>query len=161
MAHINYYLDLCAETFIVNEGAVLIRLHEKYDIWTAPGGHIEPGEDANEAALREVMEESGLSVKLIGPSGWKKKDETNQIDLVPPLFVNRHQVNEVHVHSTFIFASISESREVNPQGVDEKPTEFRWVTAKDLDEMIQNDKRLRPETYRYAHAALELVASKS
>ena len=64
MAHINYYLDLCSETFIVHNGKVLLRLHEKYDLWTGPGGHIDPGEDPNEAALREVWEEVGLRWSL-------------------------------------------------------------------------------------------------
>ena len=52
MAHNNYYLDLCVETFVVNDDAVLLRLHEKYNYWGTPGGHIDPGEDVNEAALR-------------------------------------------------------------------------------------------------------------
>jgi hypothetical protein len=38
MAHLNYYLDLCVEAYIVNDGAVLLRLHEKYNIWSGPGG---------------------------------------------------------------------------------------------------------------------------
>ena len=158
MAHYNYYVDLCAETFIVNNGAVLLRLHDKYDIWTAPGGHIEPGEDMNEAALREVMEEAGLEVELVGPAGWEKRDEGNQIDLVPPLFVNRHRINDVHEHSTSIFAARSASRVVDPKGVDEKQTEFRWVTPEDLADMLKSDSRMRPETYRYAMAALQVVS---
>jgi len=155
MAHYNYYVDLCVEAYIVNDGAVLLRLHDKYDLWTAPGGHIEPGEDMNEAALREVMEEAGLEVELVGPSGWVKRDEKNQIDLVPPIFVNRHRINEVHEHSASIFLARSSSRVVDPQGIDEKPTEFRWVTLDDLDEMVKTDPRMRPETYRYAAAALQ------
>lgn len=54
MAHNNYYLDLCVETYVVHGERVLLRLHEKYDIWSAPGGHIDAEQDANEAALREV-----------------------------------------------------------------------------------------------------------
>jgi 8-oxo-dGTP pyrophosphatase MutT (NUDIX family) len=69
MAHLNYYLDLCVEVYIVHADAVLLRLHEKYNLWTGPGGHIDPGEDCNEAALREVWEEVGLRVDLVGPIG--------------------------------------------------------------------------------------------
>lgn len=54
MAHLNYYIDLCADAYIVNDGAVLLRLHEKYNFWIAPGGHVDPGEDINQAVLREV-----------------------------------------------------------------------------------------------------------
>ena len=43
MAHNNYYLDLCVDTYVVNEGAVLLRMHDKYNYWGAPGGHIDFG----------------------------------------------------------------------------------------------------------------------
>lgn len=35
-------------------------------IWSLPGGHIEPGEAARAAALREVMEETGIEARLLG-----------------------------------------------------------------------------------------------
>lgn len=157
MAHINYYLDLCIEAFIVNGDAVLLRLHEKYDIWTGPGGHIDPGEDFNEAVLREVWEEVGLKVTLLGPRGWEKTDTQTNLDLVPSHFVNRHKINDIHDHSALIFIARSETREVNPQTEADKGIECRWVTEEELDELHKTDPRLRPEVYRYASAALELV----
>lgn len=35
-------------------------------IWSLPGGHIEPGETARAAAVREIAEETGLTVTLSG-----------------------------------------------------------------------------------------------
>ncbi len=158
MAHLNYYLDLCVEAYIVNEGSVLLRLHEKYNIWAGPGGHIDPGEDANEAVRREIWEEVGLKVELVGPSEWQKIDTPTNVDLVPPMFVNRHKINDHHDHSCFLFAAKSLSREVEPQAEADKGVRCIWVTQEQLDEMSKTDERFRPEVYRYASMALKLAA---
>ncbi len=159
MAHLNYYLDLCVDTYVVHDGAVLLRLHDKYNYWGAPGGHIDQGEDVNEAALREVWEEVGLKVELVGPAGWKKNDSDKNKDLVPPLFVNRHKITDSHDHSAFIFVAKAKSREIAPQSQGDKDSAAKciWVTKKELEELNEVDNRLGHDTYRYAVAALNLV----
>jgi 8-oxo-dGTP pyrophosphatase MutT (NUDIX family) len=37
--------------------------------WIFPKGHIEPGENAEQAALRETQEEAGVAGELVGPAG--------------------------------------------------------------------------------------------
>ena len=49
--------DFTATTFVVHEGATLLLWHKKMQAWLPPGGHIDPGELPEEAALREVREE--------------------------------------------------------------------------------------------------------
>jgi 8-oxo-dGTP diphosphatase len=46
------------------DGRVAIVYRPKYDDWTFPKGKLEPGESEEEAALREVHEETGLHVDL-------------------------------------------------------------------------------------------------
>lgn len=58
--------------------------HLERQVWTVPGGGIEPGENSMEAAIREVKEETGLDVS-IGKLVWHVEQ------LVPgkePRFVN-------------------------------------------------------------------------
>jgi 8-oxo-dGTP pyrophosphatase MutT (NUDIX family) len=47
-----------------DEGRVALVYRPKYDDWTFPKGKLEPGESEEEAALREVYEETGLGVEL-------------------------------------------------------------------------------------------------
>lgn len=54
--------DFTATTFVVHERRTLLLLHRKLGAWFPPGGHIDPNELPDEAALREVREETGLEV---------------------------------------------------------------------------------------------------
>jgi ADP-ribose pyrophosphatase YjhB (NUDIX family) len=51
-------------------GAVIGR-HDKRGklVWSLPKGHLEPGETAEEAAVREVAEETGITGEIIGALG--------------------------------------------------------------------------------------------
>ena len=62
------------------DGAVLLGKRTEDGIWTTPGGGAEPGEEAHQAARRELFEEAGLvaspnSLELVGinetPNGYK------------------------------------------------------------------------------------------
>ena len=44
---------------------VLFVHHNKLGQWLYPGGHIDPNEDPAQAALREVLEETGVSAEVI------------------------------------------------------------------------------------------------
>lgn len=58
--------DFTATTFVVWRSGVLLHKHKKLGRWFPPGGHVEPNELPDDAAVREVLEESGVPVALIG-----------------------------------------------------------------------------------------------
>jgi len=43
---------------------LLLLIHDQYGHWTLPKGHLEAGESEQTAAVREVLEETGLSGEL-------------------------------------------------------------------------------------------------
>jgi 8-oxo-dGTP pyrophosphatase MutT (NUDIX family) len=50
-------------------GAVLLDLRRDCGLWGLPGGRVETGESASEAAIREAQEETGFEVALTGLQG--------------------------------------------------------------------------------------------
>lgn len=58
---------VCGIVIVRNDGKLLLTQSPKWsDKWTFCGGHIEPGESFEEAAMREAKEETGLTVRPIG-----------------------------------------------------------------------------------------------
>jgi 8-oxo-dGTP pyrophosphatase MutT (NUDIX family) len=67
--------------FVVWEGKVLLHFHRKLEMWLPPGGHIERDELPDQAAVREVLEETGLRVELVGE---KREDIADPVQLHRP-----------------------------------------------------------------------------
>ena len=48
---------------------LLVRPKRALAEWVLPKGHIEPGESSEDAAAREVLEETGVEARMIAPLG--------------------------------------------------------------------------------------------
>ena len=59
--------------FVVHGGRVLLHYHAKLGKWLPPGGHIEDSELPDVAAVREVLEETGLTVTVGEFAGWVER----------------------------------------------------------------------------------------
>ena len=60
--------SVCVLAFDEQERVVLVR-HAETGRWTTPGGAVEPYERPADAAVREMWEETGLHVELLGVLG--------------------------------------------------------------------------------------------
>lgn len=150
MAHIHEKIDFTAEVFIVYDGKVLLRKHDKYGIWLSVGGHIELHEDPNQAAVREAQEEVGLDIELWDGTQRLKGEVQGNKQLIPPVSLNRHFVKEGHEHVSMIYFARSKNDEVKPE---RKEDTWRWLTKEELKGLD-----LRKDVYTCAVLALEELA---
>lgn len=61
-----------AGAVVFDEGRILLVQRGRepaLGLWSIPGGHVEPGESAEQAAVRETFEETGLRVRSIRELG--------------------------------------------------------------------------------------------
>mgnify|MGYP003545800440 FL=1 len=151
MPHIHEKIDFTVEVFVVFQNKVLLRKHDKYNIWLSVGGHIELDEDPNQAALREVKEEVGLEVALHDTREVPATRRGNGFtDLVPPVGMNRHDISDGHEHISLLYFASAISDQVVP----EKPTdEWRWCTKDEIETLTP----ITEDVVRYAKKALELL----
>lgn len=56
--------EVSAGGIIIHEGLILA-IQNRFGEWVFPKGHLEEGETAEQAALREVWEETGIHAKII------------------------------------------------------------------------------------------------
>jgi len=155
MPHIHEKIDFTASAYIVYKETVLLRKHDKYDIgWLDVRGHIELDEDPTEAVVREVKEEVGLDVKLVGTS-LAFDDRPKEKDLIPPRFMNRHRINATHEHVDLIYFATAET-DITTNIGEERSEELRWFTKQALsDPELKINERVR----YYALKALEEVSA--
>ena len=120
----------CASAFVINpqDKKILLVKHHLFDKWVQPGGHIEDDETPEEAATREVFEETGIRTKLIGER-FPRED-----DMIRPLGIQSNMKDNGDRYFTIIYAAV-------PNNIDEdilisnESTDAGWFSRGELENL--------------------------
>jgi len=111
-------------TMLLNEERILLGLKKRgfgTGRWNGFGGKVSEGESIEEAALREIREESGILLTSLNPRGK-----------ITFRFEGNPEALEVHIFSALWHGSAIESEEMKPQwfALHEIPYENMWPDDK-------------------------------
>ena len=101
---------------------VLLTRREDNGRWCLPGGGMDPGESAAEACIREVLEETGLEVRVTKLVG---------IYTSPDLLIEYADGNKIQP-TAFSFEVEITGGEL---GLSDETTEFGWYTVAEMENM--------------------------
>lgn len=114
---------------------ILMIHHKKFNKWMIPGGHIEVNENPNEAAIREVLEESGINIKLVSfihkelsvtDGEWLLAPEYLYQQLIP--FSQKEEAH-YHIDLTYIGYALNHELVLNS----EETNAVEWVPISGLE----------------------------
>jgi ADP-ribose pyrophosphatase YjhB (NUDIX family) len=123
--------DFTVAVFVVWSDAVLLHHHAKLDKWLPPGGHIEPNELPDEAAIREVHEETGLEISLVGRSANPIDLPGQPRQLCRPAGIQVVEISPGHEHIDIVYFAIADGGE--------PCCGARWCTAEDWQSLELSD----------------------
>mgnify|MGYP001160901771 FL=1 len=130
--------DFTATTFVVSNGRTLLLWHRKLKGWFPPGGHIETNELPEEAAVREVREETGLTVNIIGNS--RELGSVNVLHSPRAVLLENIEPDHQHIDLIYFAKIVSGSLLINRR----ESLRYRWFdsSALDSDEIADDVRQL-------------------
>jgi inosine/xanthosine triphosphatase len=93
--------DFAVSCFVLHAGKLLLLWHRKLAMWLPPGGHVDAGELPDDAAVREVLEETGLTVELMSQPAFTGIPGPRP--LARPEGVQLEDIAPNHQHIDFVY----------------------------------------------------------
>ncbi|MFF2484499.1 NUDIX domain-containing protein [Paenibacillus sp. NPDC058071] len=125
--------EFTATVYVLNEehNALLFMRRRKppfVGCFFPPGGHLESNETPDEAAVREVLEETGYSIRLLSAQE-DSHPEPGVIPLAFPINIQLERIDDQHDHIDYIYVGEVLRRERTEVG-----EEWMWFDDAQLDE---------------------------
>lgn len=140
--------------FVVDRERVLMLWHRKLNMWLPPGGHVEPNELPDEAAVREVREETGI-VALLLPED-PGEIPPGPARLCRPEGIQLEDIGPGHQHIDLVYFAIpAPGADLTPRGNDEGE-QVGWYTYGELAKRGANR-----EIMHWVSRAIETVGTRS
>ncbi len=113
-------VHVTGSAIIAGRRGVVLHFHKRLHIWLQTGGHVEPGETPWDAALRESVEETGLSLRHDAPA-------------MPPLLVHLdvHPAAKGHTHLDLRYLLTPTDPDAEPAPPPGESQQVRWFTWDD------------------------------
>ena len=112
---------LAVSAAIIRDGKVLIVRRARppaLGVFTLPGGGVEAGETLHEAIIREVREETGLTIEPLGLAGYRE-------------VIGRDRDGKVERH--FVILPFAARWVAGDVALNEELAEAQWLLPADLD----------------------------
>ena len=140
-----------ATAFVLHpdQDKVLLHWHNKVMELLPPGGHIEKNESPEEAVVREVYEESGLSIKLFSnKSIFENIGEVKELEKPESMLLE--PINDPKEGKHFHIDMIYFAEAINPERL---KSGWIWVNEQDLVEK----KKLELNEGNYKHPPKDVI----
>lgn len=111
---------------VLNQNADILVVNQKGNSWSLPKGHIDPGENAVDAARREIWEESGIrEVEYVGELGTYERYR-----------IGKNGLGEDTSNLKNIRMFLFRTKEMDLHPMDADNPEARWVRLEEVADLL-------------------------
>ena len=122
----------CAGGIIINQFNKIAIVNQNHDSWSLPKGHIDKGETAINAAIREIYEETGI----INPTLIKKIGTYERYRIGLDGNDDLSELKTIHI---FLFQS--NQKILTP--IDKNNPEAKWINIKEVENYLTHKEDIK------------------